>query len=108
MRAPPARRVARAADLGQGIVPAPDFLGRPSGPGEPEALMAPPVVAEVVTGIHDAPHEVSVARRALSDQEERARHPAGRQKIEHTWRGLGIRTVVEAERDPLSLARSAP
>src|SRR5690349_4838395 len=78
------------------------------GPAAPEARVAPGVVAEVVTGLHDPPREVRRLPGPPADQEERAAHVLAREHVEHRRGERGIGSVVEGEADRAPRGRPAP
>src|SRR5262249_55010745 len=70
-RAEEARR--GAADAGDGFMTAHDFALGLARAAEPEAPMAPRVIADVVPFVHDSPDQIRRRRGTAADQEERRR-----------------------------------
>jgi hypothetical protein len=66
------------------------------------------VIAQIVTGLRDAPDQRGRASRALADQEEGRLRAVGGQDVEDARRLLGIGAVVEGEGDLALRSRSAP
>src|SRR6266545_4052574 len=98
----------RSGCLGDGVMPLPHLAPGLPRPREPEAPVAPRVVAEIVARGGDAPDERARPRRPLADQEEGRRGVVGGQDVEHARGLLGIGPVVEGEADLAPRPRSTP
>src|SRR5712691_7038893 len=98
----------RSCRLRDRVVSVPHLAGRLTRPAEPQAPVAPGVIAEIVAGLRDAPDQRGRARRARADQEEGRLRAVGSQDVEDAWRLLGIWAVVEGEGDLALRSRSAP
>src|SRR6266511_3778619 len=98
----------RSGCLGDGVMPLPHLAPGLPRPREPEAPVAPRVVAEIVARGGDAPDARASPRRPLADQEEGRRGVVGGQDVEHARGLLGIGPVVEGEADLAPRPRSTP
>ena len=94
--------------LGDGVVPLPHLAPGLRGPREPEAPVAPRVVAKIVPRCRDAPDERTRPRRPLADEEEGGLRAVGGQKVEHARSLLGVRPVIEGEGDFAPRPRATP
>src|SRR6266446_4435889 len=98
----------RPGCLGDGVVPLPHLAPGLPGPREPQAPVAPRVVAEIVARRRDAPHERASPGGPFADQEKGGLGAVLGQDVEHARGLLGVRPVVEGQGDTAIRPRPAP
>src|SRR5262245_52869485 len=57
------------------------------------------VVSDVMTLIHDAPHQVRIRCRVFANDEETGMNALFLQDVEDLWRPVWIGTIIKSERD---------
>ena len=96
------RRAEEARDgprgAGNGVVALHDLALGLSRTAEPEAPVAPGVIAQLMALVDDAPGDLGRRRGSTADQEERRGDAFARQDVQDPRRMLAIGTVVEGER----------
>ncbi len=83
-----------------------DVLAHLRGRQAQQVAMAVAVQADRVTGGDDLARQRGVALHLLADQEERRLHARGGEDLEHRRSPLGVRTVVEREREAAPACRA--